>query len=446
MKTLYFDCFAGASGDMIAGVFLDLGLDFSYLKSELLKLSIGDYDIKHSKVNKNGIVSTQFEVYIEDSVCKAVLANSEYSEVNDQSNEFPGNPTKIQHQHESHHSLEDILSIVRISKLNSIIKCNIEKVFMRLARAEATVHGASIENIHLHEVGSIDAIIDISTAAIGFDWLQADEIIVSPVHLGTGFISTSHGMLPVPAPSTSELIKGMPVYTTNSKGELLTPTGAAILSSYATGFGPLPKMAIEKIGYGAGKRDRDFPNVLRAFVGEKIGKESAVNRSPSPEQHQAVPQPGGYHEGEALILVANIDDMNPQLYGNLMDKLLAAGVMDITFTPTYMKKNRPATSLEVMIAPQELEKILTIIFAKSTTIGVRSFPIKKHMLQREILTVDTEYGPVRMKIARLSDQIVNVQPEYEDCVRIGEAYQLPVKDVFAKMYRYASSLMTNSAG
>jgi len=445
MKTIYFDCFAGASGDMIAGVFLDLGLDFSYLKAELLKLPIGDYEIKQSKVHKNGIISTRFEVFVGNSDHKPILADSEYEEGAERNQAKAVNVTAIPHSHEPHRSLENILSDVRHSTLSPKIKSDIERVFLSLGQAEAAVHGVSIQDIHLHEVGSIDAMIDISTAVIGFDWLRAVDIILSPIHLGTGFISTSHGMLPVPAPATSELIKGMLVYTTNIKGELLTPTGAAILSSFSTGFGPLPKMTIEKIGYGAGKRDREFPNVLRAYVGEIIGKGSISNRDPSPEQHQAVLQPGGYHDGEALMLVANIDDMNPQLFGNLMDKLLDAGVMDVTFTPIFMKKNRPATALEVMIAPQELDTVLTIIFSESTTIGVRSYPIRKHMLQREILTVDTEFGSVRIKVSKLAERIVNFQPEYEDCVRIGETFNLPIKDVFARIFGSVSLFMRNSS-
>ena len=238
----------------------------------------------------------------------------------------------------------------------------------------------------------------------------------------------------------------MPVYSTGATGELLTPTGAAILSTYATAFGSIPKMSIEKTGYGAGKRDRDFPNVLRAFVGEIKTNHPYPSRNPSPEQHQAALQPGGYHEGEALMLVANIDDMNPQLLGNLMDKLLTAGVMDITFTPIFMKKNRPATSIEVMIAPDMKDDILAILFTESTTIGVRSYPVRKHMLEREIRTIDTDFGPVQVKISRLSNQIVNLQPEYEDCVRIAEIHHLSVKEVYQEILSSVNSLKATFSG
>ena len=434
MKTIYFDCYAGASGDMIAGVFLDLGLDFESVKAELSKIPIGGYEIKHTKTNKNGFLATRFEVYVENSV----LADSEYHEVGGQLQEAPGAHPAHLHSHEHHRSLGEIISIVQQSKLKPKIKENIERVFLRLGQAEATVHGTSLREVHLHEVGSIDAIIDISTSVIGFEWLQAEEVVISPIHLGTGFISASHGMLPVPAPATAELIKGMPVYTTSVKGELLTPTGAAILSTFATGFSSLPKMTIEKIGYGAGKRDREFPNMLRAYVGEIIAEGSSYTRDPSPEQHQASIQPGGYHESEGLILVANIDDMNPQLFGNLMEKLLDAGVMDITFTPIYMKKNRPATAIEVMISPEKKEEILSIIFTESTTIGVRSYPVKKHMLRREILKIDTDFGPVRIKYSRLAERIVNIQPEYEDCVRISEIYRIPVKEVVLRSLKFST--------
>jgi pyridinium-3,5-bisthiocarboxylic acid mononucleotide nickel chelatase len=446
MKTIYFDCFAGASGDMIAGVFLDLGLDFHFLKAELKKIPLTGYDLQYSKVNKNGLHATSFEVYIKDPGHDAILTDSDFREVENHDVESPDNISSKHDSHDSHRSLSDVLSIIRDSKLEISEKNKIEQIFLRLGQAEATVHGVDIQDIHLHEVGSIDAIIDIATAVIGFKWLRASEIIVSAIHLGTGFIKTSHGLLPVPAPATAELIKGFPVYTSDAKGELLTPTGAVILSSYATRFGPLPPLAIEKIGCGAGKRDREFPNVLRAYVGTNAREASASNRDPSPEQHLAIPTPGGYHENDAVILVANIDDMNPQLFGNLMDKLLEAGVMDVTFTPIYMKKNRPATSVEVMIAPYELDKILSIIFTESSTIGVRSYRINKHMLQREIQVIETEFGTVRIKVSRLAERIVNTQPEYEDCIRISQALQLPVKEVYARILRSTGQLNQDSPG
>jgi hypothetical protein len=444
MKTIYFDCFAGASGDMIAGVFLDLGLDIDYLKSELAKLQITGYEIIPSRVTKNGISAMQFEVFIKHHD-HHILADSEYTEEDSrqaQHDEFP----EQTHSHEAHRALSEIFSIIHQSTLAPKIKGDIEKIFLRLGQAEASVHGTNIQDIHLHEVGAIDAIVDIATAAIGFNWLQASAIIISPIHLGSGFISAAHGKLPVPAPATAQLVKGMPIYSTGATGELLTPTGAAILSTYATAFGSIPKMSIEKIGYGAGKRDRDFPNVLRAFVGEMNFNHPNSSRNPSPEQHQAALQPGGYHEGEALMLVANIDDMNPQLLGNLMDKLLAAGVMDITFTPIFMKKNRPATSIEVMVAPDMKDDILAILFTESTTIGVRSYLIRKHMLEREIRIIDTEFGPVQVKISRLSNQIVNLQPEYEDCVRIAETYHLPVKEVYQSVLSSLNSLKATFSG
>ncbi len=445
MKTLYFDCFAGASGDMIAGAFLDLGLDFNYLKAELSKLPLTGYEVKKSQISKKGILSTSFEVFVDSVKHDLVLADSEFFEADLPTNQESADHQVRPHSHESHYSLDSILSVVRQSTTEDKIKSDIEKVFLRLGQAEATVHGMGMQDIHLHEVGAIDAIIDIATAAIGFNWLQADEIVLSPIHLGSGFISSSHGMLPVPAPATAELIKGMSVYSTNVKGELLTPTGAAILSTFATDYGPMPQMTIEKIGCGAGKRERDFPNVLRVFLGEKKSQTFAFNRNPSPKQHYTALQPGGYHESDALILVANIDDMNPQLFGNLMEKLLEAGVMDITFTPVFMKKNRPATSLEVMIDPENKDKILSIIFSESTTIGVRSFPVKKHMLQREILTVNSEFGPARVKVSRLGERIINIQPEYEDCVRISDAYHISIKEVYQQIFRATSFLTTDSS-
>ncbi len=446
MKCLYFDCFAGASGDMVVGAMIDLGLNLDHLSSELKKLPLTGYEITTNRVNKNGISATRFEVRVlardgnfqladelNSAEISPVLQEHSHHNISDEHHshhEFSG------HQHSPHHTLNGILEILSNSSLSTGVKETASRIFRKLGEAEAKVHNQPVDDIHFHEVGEIDAIIDIVSAAIGVEWLDPQEIIISPIHLGTGFVSASHGLLPIPAPATAEILHKMPVYTTETKGELITPTGAAILATLATSTGYLPVMTTEKIGYGAGKKDRDFPNVLRIILGEKSirphsKKFITPNRDPYPEQHESPEDEFGIHQGSALILETNLDDMNPQLYGNLMDELLVAGAMDVIFMPVQMKKNRPGIKLQVMIPPEDESKYLSIIFSETTTIGVRSYPVKKNMLRREIVMVETPFGPVNVKVSRLSGKIVNISPEYEDCLILAEQHGLPVKEIIA---------------
>lgn len=436
MKCLYFDCFAGASGDMVVGAMIDLGLNLDHLSSELKKLPLTGYEITTNRVNKNGLSATRFEVCVLDRGGNFQLADelkpAEISPVLQEQSHHDN----FGHQHSDHHTLNGILEILSNSTLTPGVKDTASRIFRKLGEAEAKVHNQPIDTIHFHEVGEIDAIIDIVSAAIGVEWLDPDEIIVSPIHLGTGFVSTSHGMLPIPAPATAEILHKMPVYTTEVKGELITPTGAAILATLASSTGQLPVMTTEKIGYGAGKKDRDFPNVLRICMGEKADKflppkKNTPNRNPYPEQHESPDNEIGIHQGSAMILETNLDDMNPQLFGHLMDQLLEAGAMDVIFIPVQMKKNRPGIKLQVMIPPEDETKYLSIIFSETTTIGVRSYPVKKNMLRREIVMVETPFGPVNVKISRLSGKIVNTSPEYEDCRILADQHGLPVKDIIA---------------
>jgi hypothetical protein len=435
MRCLYFDCFAGASGDMVVGAMIDLGLNLDYLVSELNKLPLTGYEISTSRVNKNGISATRFEV--------SLLTTDGNVQLADEHNVEAKYPVHQEHTHDDisghqscHHTLNAILEILASSSLSPGVKETASRIFRKLGEAEAKVHNQPIDSIHFHEVGETDAVIDIVSAAIGVEWLNPDEIIVSPIHLGTGFVSTSHGRLPVPAPATAEILQNLPVYTTETKGELITPTGAAILATLATGSGPLPVMTIRNIGYGAGKRDRDFPNVLRICAGEKTAdipplKKTPASRDPYPEQHASPENEFGVHQGSAMILEANLDDMNPQLFGSLMDHLLEAGAMDVIFIPVQMKKNRPGIKLQVMIPPEDEAKYLSIIFSETTTIGVRSYPVKKNMLRRELVMVKTPYGPINVKISRLSGKIVNISPEYEDCLVLADQHGLPVKEIIA---------------
>jgi uncharacterized protein (TIGR00299 family) protein len=257
-------------------------------------------------------------------------------------------------------------------------------------------------------------------------------------------VSSAHGLLPIPAPATAALLAGVPVYTSQAKGELVTPTGAAILTTLANSFGPMPPMTVQAVGYGAGMRQREFPNVLRVFMG-KLGTLRREPRDPYPEQHTASPGPSGYHDGPAVAIEANLDDMPPLLYENLLEKLLSAGALDVLLIPAQMKKARPGMLLHVLTQPDSVGRLLNVIFRESTTIGARTYPVTKHMLQREILVVQTPYGAARVKIARLGEQVVNVAPEYEDCVRLAEERGIPLKEALLAAQTAARERLDSSS-
>lgn len=430
-RTIYFDCFAGISGDMIVGALVDLGLDPDDLRDELKKLPFAGYRLETLDVHKRGLRAKAFRVYLEGAEGEQ-LADAEFVETSDALPETDA--------HDHHHAgatsrhLSEILDCIERSDLSERVRQQTSAIFTRLGQAEARVHGVPLEQVHLHEVGSLDAIVDIASAMIGLEKLGVEAVLASPLHLGGGFVRASHGVLPVPAPATAELLSGVQVYTTDFKGELVTPTGAAILTTIAQGFGPLPRMQVLDVGYGAGSRDRPFPNVLRAYLGEMETQDELVSgrgaRFPHQEQHNAPLTQAGYQEGRAVVLESNIDDSNPQMFEYLIDRLLEAGALDVGLLPISMKKNRPGVLLHVLAHPESVDDLLQIIFQESTTIGVRSYPVTKHMLPRQIETVDTKYGRVRVKIARLGDRVANVKPEYEDCRALAIQLGLPIKDIY----------------
>jgi hypothetical protein len=451
MKIAYFDCFAGISGDMTVGALLDLGLELAVLKQELQKLPLDGYRLETTPVDKLGIRATQFRVLLPGPQGEQ-LADAEFQEVNpggDSPEQAEDAPEPHHHHHHHHHhasgekaphehrSLAEILALINHSALSPKVKATASEIFTRLGQAEAQVHGMPLEEVHFHEVGGVDAIVDIVSVAIGLEQLGLERIYASPLHLGRGFVRCAHGLYPVPAPATANLTAGVPVYSTAAKGELVTPTGAAIITTLAHQFGPMPVMTPHATGYGAGSRDREFPNVLRIILGEVQAGQAmtAANhhhrgRDPFPEQHDAPQSPAGYHEGPAVIIETTIDDMNPQLFENLVDRLLAADALDVTLIPVQMKKSRPGTVLHVLAHPSSVDRLLSIIFTESTSIGVRTYEVTKHMLQREIHTVETPFGPVRVKVARLKDRIVNISPEYEDCRHLAQQHEVPVKEVY----------------
>lgn len=382
MRTLYLDCPAGISGDMFLGALIDLGADFNIIERELKKLPIGKFDISASKVIRNSISGTSFHVDFDEP--------------------------------HHHRTFRHIREMIEKSALSPSVKALSVKIFTIIAEAEGKVHGISAEDVHFHEIGAIDSIVDIVGGAVAFDSLKIDRVVSSPVPLGGGFAETLHGRLPVPGPATLEILSGVPTAETEILLEITTPTGAAIVKALAEKFGPFPKMRIEKTGYGAGTKDlKIIPNLLRAVLGEEESgqKENALK----PER--------------LIVLETNIDDMSPQVAGYLMEKLLSAGALDVFYTPIQMKKNRPGVLLNVLTNEERKDGLLEIVFTESTSIGLRAYPVERYCLERKMTEVDTPYGVVRVKVSFRDGKAVNIQPEYEDCKRLAEEKRAALKAV-----------------
>lgn len=378
MKTLYFDCFAGASGDMILGAMVGAGVDPQQLKDQIALLGVHGYEIYFETVDRSGISATHARV-------------------------------KTQHEH-AHRHLSDILKIIYDSRLSDSIKHRAAEIFSRLGEAESKVHDVPIEKIHFHEVGALDSIIDVVGAAICFELLGIETFVASPLHVGSGTVEMDHGRFPVPPPAVAELLKGVPFYSTDVTGELLTPTGAAIIKTVCHAYGPLPGMKLTSTGYGAGTRDYEkFPNVLRVMIGETESDATVAQR--------------------LLVLETNIDDMSPQLFGHVMERAFELGALDCYFTSVQMKKSRPGILLTLLCRPDERETFMQLLFTETTTLGIRSYEVDRQALERETVSVETQYGPVNVKVARLGDSIVNVMPEYEDCRRVARKANVPLRVV-----------------
>ena len=417
MRVLYFDCFAGAAGDMIVGALLDAGLPFDELKHALGSLAVEGWDVSVERVLKTGVSATKFRVH-------------EHAHAHQQSaisNQQSGNAkreTDHHHPHthdRGHRSLDEIYAAIKRSSLSETGKARAIGMFRRLGEAESAIHGVPIENIHLHEVGALDSIIDIVGAVFAIEWFKADRIVVSPINLGGGMVRTEHGVFPVPAPATVSLLKNAPVYSSGIQSELLTPTGALILTEFATEYGPIPSMTIEKVGYGAGDRElKETPNVVRVLVGEAEGGKPQV---PSPKPHRV------------CVLECEIDDMNPQIFGVLMDKLYAAGALEVFYSAVQMKKNRPGTLMTIVARPEQRETLTDIVFRESTTIGIRHQELSRECLDREMVTVTTTIGPVRFKVARRDGRVVNAQPEFEDLAKLSAERGIPIKDAQALAHK-----------
>jgi len=391
----YFDCFSGISGDMTLGALLDLGVPLKWLKEQLHRVPLADFDIIVSPVQRHGIHAASVQVDILDS-----KTSRNYS---------------------------DIRSLIENSPLSESVRSTSLAIFNRLAEAEARIHHCPVDQVHFHEVGGVDAIVDIVGAALGLDYLGIKKIVASPVPLGKGFIACSHGNLPLPAPATLGILEGVPVYGADIPYELVTPTGAAIIRSLAQWFAPMPEMVIARIGYGAGQRDlEDRPNLLRIIL--------------AAEPESAADLDGKLQEDQITIVETCIDDMNPELFGYLMERLFEDGALDVYWIPVYMKKNRPGTMLQVLCKIDRRETLIHRILIETTTLGVRYYPSRRRLLKRESVEVKTSFGVIVVKRIKDSQGNVRIIPEYEECRKIAIKKNIPLRVVYDTITSEASKM------
>jgi len=383
MKILYFDCFSGVSGNMILGAMVDAGIDIKALKKELKKLDLHGYSLKVSKVKRKGIKGTKVDVIVD----------------------------KKKHLHHTHY--KDIKRLIERSKLPEKIKEDSLSIFKNIAEAEAKIHRTSVDNVHFHEVGAVDSIVDVVGASICISLLNSDITLSSPINTGKGMVKTEHGLLPVPAPATTEMLKGFPSYSSDIEFELATPTGVGIITAMAKASNTIPVMKTNVIGYGAGSKDfSDSPNLLRIMIGEGY----------SPSEQDSI-----------TVIESNIDDMNPQFYDHIMNRIFDAGALDVFLTPIIMKKNRPAVKITLLSENDNVNKLADILLKETTSFGLRMYKTERIKLEKEIKTVKTEYGSTKVKIGKKNGKIINIAPEYEDCKRIANERGISIREVYEKV-------------
>jgi uncharacterized protein (TIGR00299 family) protein len=416
VRLLYFDCFSGAAGDMILGALIDAGVPIADVRRALGGLALTPDTVSADPVIRCGIRATRFRVAGERPPADHAHDDGHehgqhHHRGHDQPAHEPDAPDGDERHVHVHRTLTEIFRLIDGCALSAEGKDRAKALFERLGEAEAAIHGTTLDRVHLHEVGALDSIVDIVGTVFAMETLRLDKVVSSPLNIGGGTIHSAHGAYPVPAPATARLLQGVPVYSGAQRVELVTPTGALLVTAYASEFGPVPAMAIRAIGYGAGTRDfADAPNVLRVLIGD------ADATAPS---HSVV------------AIEAEIDDMNPQIFGLLMDRLLAEGALDVFYTPIQMKKNRPGTLLTVIATPSVRNRLTSIVFRETTTIGVRYREMTRECLDREVVVVQTALGPVRVKVARRDGEVLNASPEFDDCVRLATEHGRPLKDVQA---------------
>ena len=409
-RVLYFDCFSGAAGDMILAALLDAGLPLDQLRGALGSLAVG-HELRVSRVMRAGLSATYVEVIGADA------HGHQHPHGHDHDHGQSHGDAGHSHPSHGHRSLSEIAHLIGHSALSSAGKDRAIAMFRRLAEAEAAIHNVSIEQVHLHEVGAVDSIIDIVGAVFALEWFGIDDIASSPLNVGGGTVDIAHGTFPVPAPATLRLLSGVPAYSTGTKAELVTPTGALVISTYAKQFGPLPAMTVERVGYGAGRRDfPQAPNVVRVVIGERTNAAAAAEP----------------RAGDVVKIECEIDDMNPQLFGAVSDRLFESGALDVFLTPIVMKKGRPGTLVTVLSPPGRRDALCDLLFRETTTIGVRFERVEREILDRHWVDVDVIGGSVRIKVAGRRGEVLNASPEFDDCVRVAAATGRPIKTVQAE--------------
>ena len=477
MRIVYFDCFAGISGDMTLGALVDAGVDVEQLKAGLATLPLPEWELQVGRTLKNGFAAADVEVIVGGVAAGATSnvvpdapvpgggshtheghthahthdhthdepthshehshshthtathshshahADEEYAHTHSEGHSHdhthtPTHPHTHKHAHDDHpHTTRDlgsILAIIHASELPAAVKEKAERVYRRLAEAEARVHNTTVERIHFHEVGAVDAIVDIVGSVYGLHLLGVERIVSSELPTARGFTRSAHGPIPLPAPATLDLLRGVPTRPVESvRAELVTPTGAALITALADEYGPIPPMRIDRIGYGAGTKDFPFPNVLRIMIGVELDAHRTSSTT-------------------VTLIEANIDDQSPQVYEHVMERLFEAGALDVYLQPIQMKKNRPAQTLAILCAPSHADALTDIVFAETTTLGVRTAEMRRACLEREWLDVETRWGPARVKVGRQGDAVRTVAPEYEDCRRLARESSVPLKDVQAE--------------
>ncbi len=427
MRIAYLDCFSGISGDMFLAALVDAGVSASLLEETVTALGLGA-KLEISRVVRGGIAATKVDVRVggeENLPHQAASAKSAH-------------PSSHTHSHSQEHlqarGLPEIRAIIQKAPISATAKTTAIRIFEALAAAESEIHNTSIEQVHFHEVGAVDAMVDIVCAAVGAEALAVDEWVCSPLDVGGGNVKCAHGTLPVPAPATVKLLKDAPVYSSGPQVELVTPTGAAIVKTLATRYGTFPAMKIDHAGYGAGTREfRNHPNVLRLTVGEAIaaaaqpGIANTASGADIEMEHVA--------EDRIVVLEANLDDLSPQVLAYAMERLLAEGALDVFSVPVQMKKNRAGALLTVLAKPADADRLTKVMFAETTTLGVRRRDEHRRVLARRWETVETEWGPVRIKIANMNGTVSNYAPEFEDCRRIAAEHHVPLKKVMEEALR-----------
>ncbi len=449
MRIAYIECFSGISGDMFLGALVDAGVPAELLRETVRGLNLGA-ELQVAKVDRSGITSTKVDVVINGEVDRpreqgqhahhvhshehghshghehthADGTVHSHSHAHDEENQAQ-DPSAANRQSSAEHAhgrhLSEIKKIIAGSPISAKAKETATAIFEALGAAEAKIHNVPVETIHFHEVGAVDAIVDIVCAAVGAEGLQVDRFVCSPLNVGGGTVVCAHGTFPVPAPATVELLKGAPVFSGEIQKELVTPTGAAIVKVLAHSFGPMPAMTVAQTGYGAGTRNfKAHANVLRITVGESTAVQESTGELPL---------------DEVMVLEANIDDLNPQLFGYVAEQAMAAGALDVFATPVQMKKNRPGTLITLLAKPEDAKRLAKLVFRETTTIGIRTRREQRYVLPRRHEAVQTQWGEVRMKIAQINGSVSNYAPEYEDCRRIAEQHGVPLKAVMQDAIR-----------